>query len=69
MKDCPVLKNKTQKLKPHADLECPECGKLCKPQRQLKNGTASYCCTNSKEHVSFRNLRFKSDFIDLVSWT
>jgi len=29
----------------HAYLECPECGKLCRPLRENKDGGASYRCT------------------------
>ncbi len=30
------------KLETYDTLECPECGKLCKPKKVLKNGTVVY---------------------------
>lgn len=45
----------------HANLECPECGRLCRPQYKLKGGGASYLCRNKNAHADFRDLRFKID--------
>lgn len=48
-------------MKKHANLECPECGVECKPERELREGGASYLCTNKDEHGDNRNLRFWID--------
>lgn len=45
----------------HALLECPECGRLCRPRRNLKDGGVSYLCRNKNEHADFRDLRFRID--------
>lgn len=47
--------------KNHASLECPECGRLCKPFRNLKNGGAVYRCADSRRHNNDRPLKFIID--------
>jgi len=61
-----VLKYK--KMTEHASLECPDCGEMCQPKRNLKNGGASYRCTNSGEHGDHRPLSFKIDGDGEVTW-
>ena len=52
----------------HAPLECPECGHLCKPQYDLKDGGASYLCRKASSHSDFRPLRFRIDGDGEVYW-
>lgn len=46
---------------PHADLECPVCGTVCKPVREYKEGGASYRCRNTTKHADFYPLYFRID--------
>jgi hypothetical protein len=46
---------------PHADLECPECGSLCKPKRETADGGASYRCRRANNHADFREKSFRID--------
>ena len=63
-------KNVDVKIKdmPHADLECPHCGKMCKPKRNNKDGGASYRCNNSDAHDDFSPLPFRIDGDGEVHW-
>ena len=45
----------------HAPLECPECGNVCKPTREWKDGSATYYCRRRTRHSDFRDLRFIID--------
>lgn len=45
----------------HADLECPECGELCKPGFEDKDGGVSYRCGMTHLHADFRYLDFVID--------
>lgn len=44
--------------KGHASLECPECGTICKPVYDRKDGGATYRCKASEKHSDFGDLRF-----------
>lgn len=52
-------------LKSYDNLECPECDKLCKPKKVLKNGTVVYekheC--NSSNDFSF-SINANGDLIE-----
>jgi len=52
----PVAYNST-----HAVLECPECGRPCRPKKDNKDGGSSYVCHNIIRHADSRDLRFRID--------
>ena len=53
---------------PHASLECPECGKLCVPRRELKGGGCLYRCGNADGHGDFLPMFFRIDDTGNVDW-
>ena len=52
----------------HSPLECPECGNLCFPRTETKDGGTTYVCNARNEHGDFRPLRFKIDGDGNVTW-
>lgn len=51
-----------------AYLECPECGKLCRPLRDHKDGGAGYRCINSAAHANSCSFPFYIDGNGDVDW-
>ena len=45
-------------MKPHTDLECPVCDKICRPYHEHKDGGYTYYCYNIDSHPDFNSLKF-----------
>ena len=48
-------------LSKHANLECPECGSVCTPRHEHKDGSVTYICRKPSLHADSRDLKFVID--------